>query len=130
MGSDGSSNLLSYIYEYALGVQYKKGQLIIYDNRVFEAVLDFLSTSGFTDSLNYMKEFDVPTTAGTVVEVGPFNATVGYGFGTNTIVLQAPANYAVIGYRMSGVGAANYPDGGSTGSSIRHWMYCRRIINV
>jgi peptidoglycan hydrolase-like amidase len=126
----GTSNLLGFIYEYELAVSYKKGQLIIYDGRVFEAILDFTATSGATDSVNNMKEFDVPTTAGEVVQVGPFDALCGRIYGNNTITLEAPTNYAVVGYRMYGVGANNYPDGGSTGSSIRHWMYCRRIINV
>jgi hypothetical protein len=130
MSSDTTTNLLGYIYEYAVAVQYKKGQLIIYDDRIFEVMSDFLSSLGSTDSINYMKEFDVPTTAGSIIQIGPFDATVGRGYVNNTIVLEAPTNYAVVGYRMYGVGANNYPDGGSTGSSIRHWMYCRRIVNV
>lgn len=130
MSNNGTTSLLGYIYEYVTGVDYKNGQLIIYDNRIFEAISDFTSSSGTTDSLNYMKEFDVPTTAGSIIQIGPFDALNGYGFGNNTITLEAPTNYAVVGYRMYGVGAANYPDGGATGSSVRHWMYCRRIINV
>ena len=126
---NGTANILGYIYEYGVGVSYKKGQLIIYDDRVFEAVTDFLSTVGTTDSVINMKEFDVLTAVGEIVQIGPFDATVGtYGYGYNTIVLEAPVNYAAIGYRMAGVGAANYPDGGRTGSSVRHWMYCRRIV--
>ena len=125
---NGTANILGYIYEYGVGVSYKKGQLIIYDDRVFEAVTDFLSTVGTTDSAINMKEFDVLTAVGEIVQIGPFDATVGRIYGANTIVLEAPTNYAVVGYRMYGVGANNYPDGGSTGSSIRHWMYCRRIV--
>jgi hypothetical protein len=125
----GTSNLLGFIYEYELAASYKKGQFIIYDDRVFEAISDFTATSGVADSVNNMKEFDVPTTAGEVVQVGPFDALCGRS-GNNTITLEAPTNYAVVGYRMYGVEANNYPDGGSTGSTIRHWMYCRRIINV
>lgn len=127
---NNASNLLGYIYEYATGVSFKRGQLIIFDDRIFEAKKDFVSSSGTSDSVNNMREFDVPTTIGEIVQVGPFDATSGWAFGDNTIILEAPANYAVIGYRMAGVGAANYPDGGRTGSSVRHWMYCRRITNV
>jgi len=127
---DNSSSLLGYIYEYEIGVNYKAGQLIIYDDRAFQAVVDFMSSDGGTDSLLNMKEFDVPTVSGDIVQVGPFDATNGYIFGNNTITLEAPSGYSVVGYRMFGVGAANFPDGGQTGSSIRHWMYCRRVTNA
>jgi hypothetical protein len=118
-----------YLYEWETNTLYKEGEIIASNNVFYRVEKSFVSGTSISDDFNngVLSLFNKLDLEGTVYTVGPVDANVGRGYGNNTVNLIAPADHMVIGYRMYGNGANNYPDGGSTGSSFRHWMFTKKL---
>jgi hypothetical protein len=119
-----------YIYEFENETLYREGEIIYANNIFYRAEKEF--TSGLTTiedefNLGNVGQFNKMDMTGSVSTVGPVDDGSGRSYGNRDVSLICPIDKFVVGYRMYGVGANNYPDGGSTGSSMRHWMRVREI---
>ena len=119
-----------FIYEFEANTAYKEGEVIYQNNIFYRAEKNFVSSGigAETDfNLGNLGQFNKLDMTGSVTTIGPVDDGAGRGYGNRDVNLVCPIDKFVVGYRMYGVGANNYPDGGSTGSSFKHWMRVKEI---
>ena len=119
-----------YIYEYETNTTYKRGEIVCANNVFYRVEKTFKSTTSVEADFNngnlaVFNKLDLES--GAVNLVGPQNAQGGRNYATQNANLVAPTDHVVVGYRIYGNGANNYPDGGSTGFSMAHYLYTKKI---
>jgi hypothetical protein len=119
----------AYIYEYESNTRYNRGEIICANNVFYRAEKTFISSTSVQSDFSNgnLSVFNKLDMEGSVNLVGPQNAQGGRNYATQNANLNAPQDHVVVGYRIYGNGANNYPDGGSTGFSMAHYLYTKKI---
>jgi len=119
-----------YIYDFETNTAYNEGEVIYQNNIFYRAEKNFVSSNtGAQEDFNLgnLGQFNKLDMTGSVSTIGPISDRTGWAYGNGDVSLICPVDKFVVGYRMYGNGAANYPDGGRTGSSFAHWMRVKEI---
>ena len=118
-----------YIYEWETLTPYKTNEVVYANNIFYRVENNYTSGTSAEDDFiaGDLSQFNKLDMDGALNTIGPVNANVGRGYGTNDVSLMAPDDHFVVGYRLYGSGANNYPDGGSTGSRMQHWLVTKQV---
>jgi hypothetical protein len=103
-----------YIYEYEDNTDYNEGE-VLYQNEIFYRVEKNFTSSGTSAETDFglgnLGQFNKMDMTGSVSTIGPVDDGTSRGYGNRDVSLVCPTDKFVVGYRMYGVGANNYPDG-------------------
>ena len=118
-----------YLYEFEENTKYHEGEILLANNVFYRVEKTYTSSSSINDDFdnNFLSMFNKMDMEGVVYTRGPSYAKNGYGYGNVAIYQIAPEGECIVGYNMFGVGAANYPDGGRTGSNIGHYIFTKKL---